>query len=66
MWCDVDPDKVLALWSNDDEDIEQVEANGRGNEQVHGGNVGCMIMQEGAPSVEGGPHRLTIYFATLD
>src|SRR5215471_2298660 len=31
MWCDVDPDKVSALQSNDDEDIEQVEANGRSN-----------------------------------
>src|ERR1700730_7314050 len=50
MWCDVDPDKVSALQSNDDEDIEQVEANGRGNEQVHGGGVRRMVTQEGAPS----------------
>jgi hypothetical protein len=33
MWCDVDPGEVLALQSNDDEDIEQVEANGRSNER---------------------------------
>jgi hypothetical protein len=46
--CDVDPDKVSALQSNDDEDIEQVEANGRGNEQVHGGDVRRMVTQEGA------------------
>ena len=65
MWCDVDPDKLSALQSNDDKDIEQVEANGWGNEQVHGGDVGCMVTQEGAPP-KGGPHRLTIYFATLD
>src|SRR4029077_8505230 len=50
MWCDVDPDKVSALQSNDDEDIEQVEAHGRGNEQVHGGDVRRMVTQEGAPS----------------
>src|SRR6476620_1718395 len=50
MWCDVDPDKVSALQSNDHEDIEQVEANGRGNEQVHGGDVRRMVTQEGAPS----------------
>ena len=44
MWCDVDPDKVSALQSNDREDIEQVEANGRGNEQIHSGNVGTAII----------------------
>jgi hypothetical protein len=43
MWRDVDPDKVSALQSNDDEDIEQVEANGRCNEQVHGGDVRRMV-----------------------
>ena len=42
MGCDVDPDKFSALQSNDDKDIE-VEANGRGNEQIDGGNVGCMV-----------------------
>ena len=40
---------IQTLQSNDDKDIEQVEANGRGNEQIHGGNVGCMVTQEGAP-----------------
>ena len=38
------------LQSNDDEDIEQVEANGRGNEKVHGGDVRRMVTQESAPS----------------
>ena len=33
--CDVDPDQVSAVWSNDDEGIEQVEAKGRDNEQIH-------------------------------
>src|SRR5439155_8987967 len=51
MACDVDPDKVSAAQPNDDEGIEQVEANGRNNEQVHGGNVRCVATQEGAPSL---------------
>src|SRR5258705_7240322 len=59
MWCDVDPEKFSALQSNDDEDIEQVEANGRGNEQVHGRDVRRMVTQEGAPSRGG-------RFASLD
>jgi hypothetical protein len=51
MGCDIDPDKVSAHQSNDDEDIEQVEANGRNNEQVHGGDVRRVVTQEGAPSL---------------
>jgi hypothetical protein len=34
---------------DDDEDIEQIEANGRNNEQFHGGDVRCMVAQEGEP-----------------
>jgi hypothetical protein len=51
MRCDVDPDKVSAGQPNDDEDIEQIEANGRDNEQVHGGDVRRVVTQEGAPSL---------------
>src|SRR5712692_6510128 len=51
MGCDVDPDKVSADQPNDDEGIEQVEANARNNEQVHGGDVRCVVTQEGAPSL---------------
>src|SRR5712671_3203589 len=50
---DVDPDEVSAVQLNDDEAIEQVEANGRGNEQVHGGNVRRVVTQKGAPSLPG-------------
>src|SRR5262249_34066015 len=53
MRCDVDPDRISAGQSNDDEDIEQVEANGRGNEEVHGREVRRMITHEGAPSLRG-------------
>src|SRR6195256_1972575 len=49
--CDVDPDKVSASQPNDDEDIEQIEANGRNNEKVHGGDVGCVVTQEDAPAL---------------
>src|SRR5215471_20910184 len=34
-----------------DESIEQVETDGRNNEQVHCGNVQRVIMQEGPPSL---------------
>src|SRR6202008_1593724 len=48
--CDVDPDEVPTIEPHDDEGIEQVEANGRNNKQVHGGNVWSMITEESAPS----------------
>src|SRR5256885_3402706 len=43
MGCDVDPDKVSARQPDDDEGIEQVEANGWNNEQVHGSDVRGVI-----------------------
>src|SRR5207244_4742577 len=51
MSCSIDPDQVSAGQPNDDEDIEQIEANGRDNEQIHGGDVWCVVTQEGAPSL---------------
>ena len=48
--CDVGPDKVSAVQPNDDEGIEQFEANGRDNQQVHSGDVRCVVMQKGTPS----------------
>src|SRR5262249_21576553 len=49
--CDVDPDEVSAVQSNDDEGIEQIEADGRYDEQIHGGDLQHVIAQEGAPSL---------------
>jgi hypothetical protein len=49
--CDVDPDEVSAAESNDDEGLEQVETDSWNNEQVHGGNVRRVVMQEGPPSL---------------
>src|ERR1700693_6068755 len=53
MCCDVDPDEVSAVESDDDEGIEQVETDSWNNEQVHGGNVRRVVTQEGSPSLAG-------------
>src|ERR1700726_1521070 len=53
VWCDVDPDEVSAVEPDDHEGIEQVETDGWNNEQVHGGNVWRVVMQEGSPSLAG-------------
>src|SRR5664279_5513013 len=48
--CDVDPDQISAVKADDDKGIEQVEANGWDNQQVHRGNVRRVVTQEGQPS----------------
>jgi hypothetical protein len=58
MACNVDPDEVSTIQPNDDEAIEQIEANGRDNEQVHGGDIWGMIAQESAPSLAWRPASL--------
>ena len=57
--CDIDPDQVSAVQADDDEGIEQIEANGRDNEQIHGSNVRRVVPQKGVPS-------LTWWSASLD
>src|SRR3974390_178684 len=47
----VDPDELPPIQSDDDESIEQVEANGRDNEQIHGSNVWRVITHKSAPSL---------------
>jgi hypothetical protein len=49
MACNVDPDQISAAQPDDDEGIEQIKANGRNNEQIHGGNVRRVVPQKGAP-----------------
>src|SRR5262249_35045919 len=44
-----------AVESNDDEGIEQIEAKGRHDEQIHGGDLRRVIAQEGDPSLAWGP-----------
>ena len=51
MWRNIDPDKISAGQSDDDEDIEQVKSNGRDNEEVHRRDVRRMVTREGAPSL---------------
>src|ERR1700737_2094697 len=53
--CDVDPDEVSAAESDDDEGIEQIEADGRDDKQVQGGNLWRVVTQEGPPSLAGRP-----------
>jgi hypothetical protein len=43
--------RFTAVQPNDDKGIEQIETNGRNNEQIHGGNIRRMITQEGLPSL---------------
>src|SRR5450432_4296023 len=53
IFCDVDPDEVSKVESENDEGIEQVEADRWNSEQVHGGNVRRVVTQEGPPSLAG-------------
>jgi hypothetical protein len=46
MPCDVDPDDGPAVAPDDDEDIEQGEAEGRDDKQIHSGDMRGMIMQK--------------------
>ena len=62
MGCDVDPDEVSAVNPDDDKGVQQVEANGRNHEQVHGGNIWRMVTQESAPSLAGRPAPLDHVF----
>ena len=63
VWCDVDLDKVPARQPDDDEDVEQVKANGWNNEQVHGRDSRCMAAQEDEPPLRG---RSTSLYHVLD
>src|ERR1700730_13524905 len=51
--CDVDPDEVSAAEPDDDEGIEQVETESWNNEQIYGGNVRRVVIQESPPSLAG-------------
>src|SRR2546423_42190 len=55
---DVDPDKVSAFQPDHDEGVEKAEANGWNNEQVHGGDVRRVVVQECGPPLRGRPSSL--------
>src|SRR4029077_20234009 len=56
--CDVDPDEISAINPYNHEAVQQFETNGRGHEQIHGGNVRSVVMQEGPPPLAGWPSSL--------
>src|SRR5882757_5861449 len=47
--CDADPDEISAIKPDDDEAIQQLKANGRHYEQIHGGDVRRVVSQKGPP-----------------
>jgi hypothetical protein len=49
--CDIGPDQVSPIEVKHHEAIEQSESDSRHNEQVDGGNVRGMIVEEGPPTV---------------
>src|ERR1700693_3384149 len=49
--CDVDPDKLSPAQPDDAEGIEQVETDRWNHEQVHGGAVWRVVLQESPPSL---------------
>src|SRR6202051_1166792 len=51
--CDVNPDEISAIKPYNHEAVEQVEANGRDNEQINGGNVRRLVSQKGPPPLAG-------------
>src|SRR3979490_1545472 len=51
--CDADPDEISAIKPYDDEAIQQLKANGRHYEQIHGGDVRRVVSQKGPPPLAG-------------
>src|ERR1700694_4122494 len=56
--CDADPDEISAIKPYDDEAIQQLNANGRHYEQIHGGNVRRVVSQKGPPFLTWRPASL--------
>ena len=49
----MDPDEVSAREPYNHEAIQQLKADGRDHEQIHGGDVRRLVSQEGPPSLTG-------------
>src|ERR1700676_2193268 len=56
--CDADPDEISAIKPDDDEAIQQLKANGRHYEQIHGGDVRRVASQKGPPFLTWRPASL--------
>src|SRR5216684_4203266 len=53
-----DADEISAIKPDDDEAIQQLKANGRHYEQIHGGDVRRVVSQEGPPFLTRRPASL--------
>ena len=49
----IDPDKLSSDQPDNDQNVEQIEANGRNHKQIHSCDVRRMVTQEGAPTLTG-------------
>jgi hypothetical protein len=47
----VDPDKLAPSQPDNDQNVQQVKADGRYHKQVHGRDLRQMVAQEGAPAL---------------
>src|SRR6266446_9489955 len=56
--CDADPDEISSIKPYDDEAIQQLKANGRHYEQIHGGDVRRVVAQKGPPFLTWRPASL--------
>ena len=56
--CDVDPDKLSAPQPHDDQDVEQVESNGRNTNSSIAAMFGAWLRRKVSQRCEGGPRRL--------
>src|SRR6202022_2126565 len=51
--CDVNPNEISAIKPYNHEAVEHSEANGRDDEQIHGGNARRVVSQKGPPPLAG-------------
>src|SRR5258706_7438319 len=65
MCCDTDPDQLSAIQPHYDEGVEQVETNGRDNEQVHGGDCGSLLRWRLSLTLSSSAHFWTISLEKL-
>jgi len=54
----IDPDKLAPSQPDNDQNVEQIKADGRNNEQIHSRDVWHMVAQEGTPALTG---RAAVY-----
>src|SRR5262249_16685880 len=55
VWCYVDPDQLSPSDPDNDQSIEQVKADGRNHEQIHGCDMWGVVAQKRGPALRGRP-----------